>query len=430
VHAPETTWQALQSRLSAARAAVDAGDTDRALAEIAAALNIDPSFLAAQLLRERITATPPPLAPSATETAIRRNFSEGETVSEDCSRVGDGGGASGRQSPCASGADLYAKFEQRAKSRRVGRRLDAARASLDAGRLEEAAIALDELIELDPNLPDLATLTQELDNLRRITAAPRRGPGLAAAAIFVSGVLAASWLQDSTSLTSRSMVGSSPLMPAPMPAVTSPSESTGADTTVEPEPANIATVVEPANALPAALPPPAAAPADAVEIVPQSEPAAVPALRLAGVPESPAVTPAAAPVLRPALHEVPAAPVPARTAVPLADLPEDNVLVTKVLQRYRTAYEGLDAQSAQAVWPAVNQAALARAFNGLESQTLTFDACDVRVEGESATATCQGSARYVPKIGSREPRVEPRIWNFTLQKNGGDWKIDSARTER
>jgi hypothetical protein len=116
--------------------------------------------------------------------------------------------------------------------------------------------------------------------------------------------------------------------------------------------------------------------------------------------------------------------------LPLADVPEDNVLVTKVLQRYRTAYEGLDARSAQAVWPAVNQAALARAFNGLESQTLTFDACEVRVEGESATATCQGSARYVPKIGSREPRVEPRIWNFTLQKNSGDWKIENARTER
>ena len=74
--------------------------------------------------------------------------------------------------------------------------------------------------------------------------------------------------------------------------------------------------------------------------------------------------------------------------------------------------------------------ALARAFDGLESQTLTFDACDVRVRGDLATATCQGSARYVPKIGSREPRVEPRVWNFTLHKGGGDWTIDSARAQR
>jgi hypothetical protein len=106
------------------------------------------------------------------------------------------------------------------------------------------------------------------------------------------------------------------------------------------------------------------------------------------------------------------------------------VLVRQVLQRYRKAYEGLDARSAQAVWPAVNEAALARAFDGLESQSLTFDACDVRLRGEAASATCHGSARYVPKIGSREPRMEPRVWNFTLRKAEGDWKIDSARTER
>jgi hypothetical protein len=109
---------------------------------------------------------------------------------------------------------------------------------------------------------------------------------------------------------------------------------------------------------------------------------------------------------------------------------DDNLLVTQALQRYRNAYEGLDARSAHAVWPAVNQAALARAFDGLESQSLTFDACDVRVRGESATVTCQGSARYVPKIGSREPRVEPRVWNFSLHKAGGDWKIDSALAGR
>ena len=109
---------------------------------------------------------------------------------------------------------------------------------------------------------------------------------------------------------------------------------------------------------------------------------------------------------------------------------DDHSLVQETLQRYRSAYEDLDAQSAHAVWPAVNQVALARAFDGLESQTLTFDACDVRVRGEAATATCQGSARYVPKIGNRQPRIEPRVWNFTLHKSGTDWKIDSARAER
>lgn len=115
---------------------------------------------------------------------------------------------------------------------------------------------------------------------------------------------------------------------------------------------------------------------------------------------------------------------------PAAPLADDNLLVTQALQQYRTAYEGLDARRAHAVWPAVNQAALARAFEGLESQSLTFDACDVRVRGESAIAVCQGSAQYVPKIGNRQPRTEPRVWNFSLRKAGADWKIDSARAER
>ena len=105
-------------------------------------------------------------------------------------------------------------------------------------------------------------------------------------------------------------------------------------------------------------------------------------------------------------------------------------MVKQVLQRYRSAYDGLDARSARAVWPNVNELALARAFDGLESQSLTFENCDVNLRGEAAKATCRGSARYVPKVGSHEPRVEPRTWSFTLRKSGADWKIESARAER
>jgi hypothetical protein len=104
--------------------------------------------------------------------------------------------------------------------------------------------------------------------------------------------------------------------------------------------------------------------------------------------------------------------------------------VQQALQRYRTAYDGLDARSARDVWPAVNEAALARAFDGLESQRLTFDACTVDVRGDSAFATCRGTARYVPKVGRREARVEPRVWSFTLHKTDSDWKIDTARAEK
>jgi hypothetical protein len=105
-------------------------------------------------------------------------------------------------------------------------------------------------------------------------------------------------------------------------------------------------------------------------------------------------------------------------------------LVKDVLQRYRSAYQDLSAERAHAIWPEVNEQALQRAFQALESQTLTFEACDVQLRGSSATATCRGTAQYVPKFGSREPRIEPRLWNFTLQKAGESWQIASARTQR
>jgi hypothetical protein len=108
----------------------------------------------------------------------------------------------------------------------------------------------------------------------------------------------------------------------------------------------------------------------------------------------------------------------------------DEDLVRDVLQQYRVAYEHLDARSAAAVWPRVDRSALERAFEGLVSQRLTFDSCNVEVRSSAGTAVCRGSTRYVPKIGSREPRIEPRTWTFSLRKAGSDWRIDTARVEQ
>src|SRR6185436_7421442 len=109
---------------------------------------------------------------------------------------------------------------------------------------------------------------------------------------------------------------------------------------------------------------------------------------------------------------------------------DERALVEETLGRYRRAYNRLDARSAQAVYPAVNAPALARAFDGLESQSLQFDECDIDVRGGSANVTCRGTSRYVTKIGSRDPHVEPRTWDFTLRKDQGDWKIENARAGR
>jgi hypothetical protein len=124
------------------------------------------------------------------------------------------------------------------------------------------------------------------------------------------------------------------------------------------------------------------------------------------------------------------ASVPAVVPALLVSNPDDRVLVDQTLQRYRRAYNKLDARSAQAVYPAVNENALARAFDNLESQMLSFDSCDVDLQGRYAAVTCHGSSRYVPKIGNHEPRIESRVWSFTLRKDEDDWKIENARAAR
>jgi hypothetical protein len=109
---------------------------------------------------------------------------------------------------------------------------------------------------------------------------------------------------------------------------------------------------------------------------------------------------------------------------------DDPALIRDALQRYRRAYNALDARLAHAVYPGVDETALTHAFDGLRSQSLEFEACSVDAIGASARAICRGQARYVTKIGSREPRAEPRVWTFRLRKDDGDWTIESAWTNR
>jgi hypothetical protein len=100
--------------------------------------------------------------------------------------------------------------------------------------------------------------------------------------------------------------------------------------------------------------------------------------------------------------------------------------IENVLGRYRTAFNKLDAGAAVAVWPTVNEKTLAKAFEGLESHDLSFRSCQIEIFSVIAQAACSGSARYVPKVGSRTSRAEERRWRFNLRKASGGWLIDSV----
>jgi hypothetical protein len=414
------------------------GNRGRALQEVDAALAIDPNFTAAAALRERISVGPetPPLvrtAPSvavaAAETPLRRPIEFPQPA------------RSAPPRPLVS-TEGYARFEERARRRRIERRAEAARAAIAGGHLREAKSAIDEIRALDPNATEIAALAAVMHASRRASAGERRGwhvgPHLAAVAVFATVILAAPWVERPPGLLSHPISFITALVstaqPAPLTASQAEPPSADASATVadstddvpvslpvvemRPRPSTVkltefsptVATVPPATMIPRSVsaPPPPSLPAPANVAASLPPPSAVP-----GPPP------------------VSAAPLPAAAtpAVMEARLDEDGQ-VRKALLQYKSAYEALDARSARAVWPVVNERALARAFDGLESQHLMFDACDIQVNGEAAAATCRGTARYVAKIGSREPRTEPRVWNFTLKKSGQDWKIESARAER
>jgi hypothetical protein len=100
--------------------------------------------------------------------------------------------------------------------------------------------------------------------------------------------------------------------------------------------------------------------------------------------------------------------------------------IQAVVTRYASAFSDLNAAAVHVVWPSVDERALTRAFRGLQEQQIAFSNCDISAAAASATATCGGTVRYVPKIGSSYPRVERRSWQFNLRKVNDLWIIDSV----
>lgn len=123
---------------------------------------------------------------------------------------------------------------------------------------------------------------------------------------------------------------------------------------------------------------------------------------------------------------VPATPTPA--AIASQALAADEQRVRTVLNGYRSAFGSLDVNAARAVWPTVDTRALGRAFDQLSMQEFEFAACDVSIAGERASADCAGNARWVPKVGGKNARVESRVWHFELHRIDQRWQIDTVAT--
>jgi hypothetical protein len=102
--------------------------------------------------------------------------------------------------------------------------------------------------------------------------------------------------------------------------------------------------------------------------------------------------------------------------------------VQGVLERYRQAFNTLNADGIEAFWPSVPRRTIDRAFAQLEAQTFRFDSCSIDVNGATATASCAGRAQYTPKVGNRIPQNESRRWSFRLRQANGRWFIESVNS--
>ena len=205
-----TPWQALQAELTTARALVEAGDREKALQAIESALAIDPNFLAAHDLRARILSTPARAEPKRDEHVVKRAH------------------------PPLVSTENYAKFEQRVKRRRVDRDVNEAQAALYDGRLKEAAAALAQITELDPNSPELKELTAQLDVLRRGRPPSRRGRWFAATAAVGGLVLGALYVFQTIQPMSTPAVATTSRVSLPDPVDTTAALPARTDSATEP----------------------------------------------------------------------------------------------------------------------------------------------------------------------------------------------------
>lgn len=466
-------WETLQFHLTAGRVARDVGDRNQALEHIDAALAIDPDLAAAQELRDSV------LAPSShSETAEPAQAAPPASTippsSTDWPQINPEG---------------YAQLEARVRRRRIDLCLDKARQAIAERRLPEAEAALDEVKELDSGAPELDELTADLaavrpvshdwdrmeedrqadepiavddriavddpvavdDRIADIALADRmaigdhvfwqpgvsiddraaiggsRGPWVVVAGLLVALAVFAVWTRPQRTESPRARRTESFAPPStPAPAETAEAIAS------PPVPSPPVAATRPA-------PPPAALPSEAAPSVTprtaarETDVVPPPATTVAPPPEAPQ----SVRQLRPRIADgpIPLTVIPERAAEPPVaanhdPTVDDAAIVRDTLQRYRRAYSNLDAPLAHAVFPILDERALAHAFANLRSQTLEYDSCSVDVRGESARAVCRGSLRYVPNTGDRTPRTERRVWTFTLEKANDDWKIAGARTDR
>ena len=80
------------------------------------------------------------------------------------------------------------------------------------------------------------------------------------------------------------------------------------------------------------------------------------------------------------------------------------------------------------MWPNANVEALQREFAGIPDQNLEFEGCRISSVGNDGERIVRGVLETGFRAGGRRPRVERRLWQFTLRKSGEAWRITQLQT--
>jgi hypothetical protein len=330
------------------------------------------------------------------------------------------------------------------RGRRAQNCLQRAHTALEAGRLEDCVEAFEEAQLLDPAGAGVQAFAQRLSALRKPLAPPphsklNRFAAVAAVLLALSGFLGwrivyhpAEVAQAAQSHADIRLEPAAVVNELPVPpdntargseAVTAPAiqDGTASRETAGPNPASIA---KPAIALPlidvAGL-----IGTVGLETAPKKTDPEIAASVPEPLPTTELVLPASVSI--PSAPAVPLPPVNARTAatVPVslaASAPDQRAAIRATLGRYEAAYSDLDVAAVQAVWPALDQRALAHAFDSLASQRVSLENCSIDVDRGSARANCSGTTAWTPKVGGGF-RSTARKWVFDLSESQGSWHI-------
>jgi hypothetical protein len=477
----------LQLHLKAAMAARKAGDLEQARASLDAALAIDPRFTAARLMRESLgesagaelppaekpaAAEPDTNKPDATAKADTYGLLEARAQHRRLDqRIGVARTASAsrrlaeptaaldevvEQDPALSALPEMAAVQVAAQTSVQRRRLLSVTAASVVGIALGLVIgvALGLVIVSRPDIAAEPTQTAQTEyatparpetDAQPETPAPRAttGPGEATAPAETTASAEARAAAETTA----------PAAPTPAKATAQQESAASHERTVRSE--NTAPHPVPVPSVPAPAPPSAAVvtrsvrppftdgdraardkvtPSRTRDVAPGETTPPSLAIVEPPRPPSPAASPPAPTVAEPRAASPPAADA-AAASVPVAvaaSVPASNEdrLIWETLQRYRRAYNALDARLVHAICPGLDETALAHAFEGLLSQSLEFESCSLDTQQDSARAVCRGSARYVARVGNRTPRAERLVWAFRLNKSNGNWTITSAWTDR